>query len=55
MVNRDYQCPGCGFIRRDVRVPDTEIPQCPECLCALERRPSAPAFKVTGGTPKFHK
>ena len=55
MVTRDYKCPGCGAIVLDVRMPDTEIPQCVLCLCALERIPSAPAFKVTGGTPKFHK
>ena len=55
-VNYDFRCPKCGFTF-EARVPSDQsrLAYCPECHATAERQPSAPAFTVQGGTPKFHK
>ena len=55
-VNYDFRCPKCGFTF-EARVPSDQsrVAYCPECHATAERQPSAPAFTVQGGTPKFHK
>lgn len=51
----NYHCPNCEedatrLVRDEWK--DTVI--CVNCASVMERRPSAPAFFVRGGTPKFH-
>jgi len=52
----DYYCPTCQTMetrRVPYDVADNQV--CGQCGTDLARRPSAPAFTVKGGTPKFHE
>jgi predicted nucleic acid-binding Zn ribbon protein len=67
MPNYDFKCCRCGAMKTVFRsIADADAisvwcdsPNCkpaiPGGVCRMERQPSAPAFKVVGGTPKFHK
>ena len=49
----DYECLTCGAVKKDVLVisPQATV-QCEIDRQAMERRPSAPAFKVEGFNAK---
>ena len=63
MPNYDWKCTVCGHLFEAVEPTNITTLLCPwgphasQGLIALRtaiRLPAAPAFKVTGGTPKFH-
>ncbi len=54
MPNYDWKCQLCEKQFERVESPETIDRQCPFCGGWANRLPSAPSFKITGGTPKFH-
>ena len=58
MPNYSWKCADCDFeFEKVVSLADIDRTVCVTCLgCGGDatRLPSAPSFKVTGGTPKFH-
>jgi putative FmdB family regulatory protein len=53
--NYDWECERCGFKFEKVVTGGHTVIPCPACgLCLAYRIQPAPAFKIIGGTPKFH-
>jgi len=49
----EYRCYSCGYRVEVFHAADLD--ECPKCHSrSWTRVPSAPNFKVVGGTPKFH-
>ena len=44
----DYQCPNCARVFEMLAASASEQPNCPHCLAALKRLPSAPAVHFKG-------
>ena len=54
---RDYRCKKCGEVVEVYfpRLTNAVVSVCAKRGVKMEKKPSAPNFKVDGGTPKFYK